>query len=116
MGEVLDEIDLLFRERTHFGAIDRDHTNQFPLLKHRHGKETAQAGFDDGDYAGITLDIGLVRPEVRNLEHLFANGDAGERNARMVAQFEHWFSLQPLDETRRTMHRDRTKGIVLVKE
>ena len=26
-GEVLDEIDLLFGERTHFGAIDRDRTN-----------------------------------------------------------------------------------------
>jgi len=26
-GEVLDEIDLLFGERTHFGAKDRDRTN-----------------------------------------------------------------------------------------
>jgi hypothetical protein len=39
-----------------------------------------------------------------------------ERKARMVAQLEHWLSLHPLDETRRTMHRDCTKGIVLMKE
>jgi hypothetical protein len=50
------------------------------------------------------------------LDHLFVNSDAGERNARMVAQVDHWASLQPLDETRRTMHRDCTKGIILTKE
>jgi hypothetical protein len=36
-GEVLDEIDLLFSERTHFLTVDHNHTDRFVFFEHRHG-------------------------------------------------------------------------------
>jgi len=56
------------------------------LLEHRHGDKAARAGgFDEGNDAGITLDIGLLSGEVGNVERLFGSGDAGERDVWVIA-------------------------------
>jgi hypothetical protein len=108
---------LLRGEWPHLLTIDGDRTNQLSLLEHRHDDKAARAsGFDKGDYAGITLDIGLLSGEVRNVEHLFGLGDAGEREEWMIAHLDHRFPLQPLDDRWRTVNRHCTECIPFPQE
>src|SRR5262249_46104042 len=116
VGEVLDQLDLLVAERADLQAVDNDYANELSLLEHRDPKHRAIAKkLDAGDYAGITLYIGLVSGQGANMKDLFGLGDAGERDVWVIAQLDHRFSLQPFDDGRRTMHRDRTKGDFLAK-
>jgi hypothetical protein len=85
-GEVLDQLDLLVGERADLLAVDNDGADQLSLFQHRHGEKTSCAGgFDEGDHAGITIDIGLLRGQVGNVEDRFGLGDAGEGDTRMIA-------------------------------
>src|SRR5262249_37723486 len=97
-------------------AVDTVYADELSHLEHRHPKHRAIATkLDDGDYAGITLYIGLVSGEATDLNHLFGSCDAGEREVRAIAQLDHRLSLQPFCDARRTMHRDRTKCFFLAK-
>ena len=77
----------------------------------------APAEFDQGDYGGITLDIGWFRREIRNMLHCFGSGCASERKVRMITYVDHKLPLPPLDiGRRRTVQRGHAEGISLAKE
>src|SRR4029450_429711 len=72
---------------------------------------------DDGDDARITFKISLVLSEVEDVEDLFGTGNTRERRVRNIAEFNQGLPPIPFDKgSRRTVHRDRAKGISLAQE
>jgi len=117
-GEVRDQLDLLVGERPHLLAVNHDRADQLPLLEHWYAKQAARAGiFDKGNYAGTTLDISLLRPQVGGVDYCFGFGDAGERGTGNIAYVHGRLPPPQLDVVRGcAVHRDRAKGVSLAKE
>src|SRR5262245_8448964 len=87
IGEILHQLDLLLGERADFLTIDDDCANQLVFLEHGNGNQgSCASGLDQSDNAGITLDIGLIRGEVGNMQYFFAATDAGEWIVRVLAR------------------------------
>jgi len=76
------------------------------------------AAVGKGDYAGIALDISLVRLEIGNVKHLFVSGDAGKRDVRTFAYVNDRFTPPPVGIGRchRAMHRESAKVVSLAQK
>ena len=70
-GEVLQQCDLLLRERTHFLAIDRDVAEEVIALDKRHKDRTARAAqIDDRPSVGITGPIALSVLHIQDVDRM----------------------------------------------
>src|SRR5262245_25074553 len=117
-GEVRHQFDLLLGERAHLLAINDDGADELVRLKHWHAEYCPRVSrLDDGDETRITFKIGLVLSDVEDMEDLFGIGNTRERRVRNIAEFNQRLSPIPFDKGgRRTVHRDRAKGISLAQE
>src|SRR5262249_11747550 len=99
-------------------AINDDRADELVRLKHWHAEHCPRVSrLDDGDETRITFKIGLVLSDVEDMEGLFGTGNTRERRVRNIAEFNQRLPPIPLDKcSRRTVHRDRAKGISLAQE
>ncbi len=73
-----DQFDLLVAEGAYLLPVNRDGADQRVLLEHGNGEIGPGAGeFDQGDDGIIALDIGLLSPEIGNVDNLLGSGEAG---------------------------------------
>src|SRR5262249_6688516 len=89
-GEVLDQLDLLVGEWAHLLAIHANRANEFTFLKHWHYRIGPYAcDFDKVNHPVVFCDVGLVGPNVWDVDYLFGLGEAVERHPRIIAQVDH---------------------------
>ena len=87
-GEVLHQLDLLVGEQLYLVAVDPNHANECVILEHRHDeKGPCAAQLDEPDKHWISIDVSLLQPDVRNVQHLFRSGGAAQRHIRTGAQY-----------------------------
>src|SRR5262245_13391390 len=76
-GKILDQLDLLVCKRVDFLAVYRDSAEQLLFLEHWDSKIGPSAGkFDQGNDGIIALDIGLLSPEIGNVDYLLGSDEA----------------------------------------
>jgi hypothetical protein len=77
-SEVLDQLDLLSGERPNLLAVNGDGADELVVLKHWNGEIGPGAGeFDQGGDGIIALEIGLLSPEIGNVDRLLGSSEAG---------------------------------------
>ena len=82
-SEVLDQLDLLVGERTHFLAVNGDRANQLAVLEHGNAERCPiTAKLDRGNHIGIAFEIGRDRRDVDNVDHLLRGGETPEHRVR----------------------------------
>ena len=101
-GEVRDQLDLLVGERPHLLAVDGDGADKFVLLEHRHGEWCERRRIDDGDEAGIALDVGRFRPHVGDVDRPAWSRRRG-RGRVPVSRGQTRFALPLLGKCRRNV-------------
>src|SRR5262249_59168458 len=82
-GEVLQQFDLLVGERAHLLAVDGDRSNELVLFEHWNEKKGAgAASIRKLNEGWFTSNIGLLRPDVGDVNNLPRANDAPERKLR----------------------------------
>ncbi len=113
-GEVLHQFNLLLSERAHLLTVDGDRPNQLVLFEHRNTeKGTGTTGVDKPNERRGAFDVGLLRPDVGNVNNLPRVGDTPERKLR--ARVNDRFTTPLFDMRRRSMQRDGPKPPALAK-
>src|SRR5262249_2696911 len=104
--------NLFVGERPHLLAIDDDRANQFVLLEHWHPDNSASASsFDKGNGFAVFPDVGLVSPEVGDVNNLFRPEDAGERGCWMFAKVDDGIAQDIVHKALHTVDSDGTGGV-----
>jgi hypothetical protein len=89
-SEIADKCDLLVGEWASFLPIHVNRADKLALLDHRYSHKGARAyNFDKGYDECVFPNIGLIGPEVRNMDNLFRSVEAVERDTRIIAQLDH---------------------------
>src|SRR5262249_5824732 len=87
VGEALEQLNLLFGERTDLLTVDYNRANDLAFLDHRHSDQGADArGVYSDDRQRITLKVGLARAQVRNLGRLPTPSGADQSRIRVRAE------------------------------
>jgi hypothetical protein len=82
-GEAGQQLDLLFAERAHLGAVDGNGPDHIVVLQHRDAEQSAHASdFHRGARQQLTVQVGSVFPHVGNVDGHAGVSDAGQRNVR----------------------------------
>ena len=109
-GEVLDQLDLLVGERAHLLAIHANRANEFTFLQHWHYHIGSHAcDFDKVNQAVVFSDVGLIGPQVGDVNRLPGLSEAVERDSRIVSQVDHGPAPQNIGVAFLALNRDSTK-------
>ena len=113
-GEVRNQLNLLVGERPHFLAVDGDRSNQLALFEHRNAEKGAGAASVHKTNEGWrTFEVGLLRPEVGDVNDLPRASDTPKRELR--ARVNDGFTAPLLHMRCRSIHRDGPKPPALAK-
>ncbi len=103
-------------EGAHLLSVNADSADQLFVLEHRHGDNRPIAGeFDGGDDRWIALDVGLMRPNVGDVDDLVGYGETTKSGVR--PRTDQWFALACLGICGRgVVHSNNAEGICLADE
>src|SRR5262249_28952351 len=77
--EILQQLDLLLGEGLNLLGIDTDSADQLILLEHWDGEQGSIAGkLGTSDHTRIALDVGLHRPNIRDVRYLLRYKEAAK--------------------------------------
>src|SRR5262249_4901143 len=113
-SEVGDQLDLFVRKRKVLLSVDGNRADQLVLLEHRRDeKGTGAASIRKLNEGWVTLHIGLLRPDVGDVNNLPRVSEAPERNRR--AGVNDRLTAPPFDMLCRSMHGDGPEPAALAK-
>jgi hypothetical protein len=97
-------------------SVNADSADQLFVLEHRHGDNRPIAGeFDGGNDRWIALDVGLMRPNVGDVDDLVGYGETTKSGVR--PRTDQWFALACLGICGRSVvHSNNAEGICLAEE
>src|SRR5262245_20099426 len=89
-SKVREQRDLLVGERPHLLAIHVNRADKLAVLEHWHRHKGPRAhGIDEGNNKAIFPDVGLIGPQVGNVDNLFGGSKTVEWHSRIIAQVDH---------------------------
>jgi hypothetical protein len=108
IGEISDQLDLLFTECPNLSPVDGDRADEFLLVEHRDNDErSATTKFSGSDEIRIALDPDLrPRPGIEDVNRLFRPRDTTKTASRIR---DKWSTLQELGKHRR--YAEHRRGI-----
>src|SRR3954470_14678078 len=116
IGEISDQLDLLFTECPNLLSVDGDRADELMLVEHRDNDErSGTTKFGGSDEIRIALDPDLLlRPGIEDVNRLFRPRDTAKTASRIR---DKWSTLQELGKRRRyAEHRSGLDKVIVETE